>query len=148
MSVDRVTTARGDWTPPDDDTLRTVLAQTRSIAVVGASGKPNRPSHGVAAYLQGVGYEIWPVNPRETEILALPVSASLADLPVPPDLVDVFRRNEDLPEVARHAVAAGARVLWIQLGLHSDEAVRIAHEAGLTVVTDRCLKVEHARLMR
>ena len=85
------------------------------------------------------------VNPRETEILGQRVYPSLADLPVVPDIVDVFRRVDDLPDVAREAVAIGTSALWIQLGLWSDEAARIGHEAGIDVVMDRCLKIEHAR---
>ena len=90
-------------------------------------------------------YEVWPVTPNDDEILGMKTYASLADLPGEPDIVDVFRRPDDLPQVAEGAVAAGAGALWIQLGLHSDEAVRIAHEAELDVVTNRCVKIEHAR---
>jgi predicted CoA-binding protein len=110
------------------------------------SSKPSRPSYFVATYLlASTDYDVYFVNPAETEILARPVYRSLGELPVVPDLVDVFRRSEDLPEVAREAVAIGAKVFWGQLGLHNDEAVEIAHGAGLDVVMDRCLKIEHAR---
>lgn len=131
-----------------DDVLRRALAGTRTIAVVGLSSKPDRPSHDVAAYLQRAGYRIVPVNPRETEVLGEPAYATLRDIPaeVPIDIVDVFRRAEETPEVARDAVAIGARTLWLQLGIANDEARAIAEEGGLTVVMDRCLKVDHRRL--
>jgi predicted CoA-binding protein len=131
-----------------DDAIRRVLAETRTIAVVGLSSKPDRPSHDVAAYLQRAGYRIVPVNPRETEVLGEPAYATLRDIPadVPIDVVDVFRRAEETPEVARDAVAIGARTLWLQLGIANDEARAIAEEGGLTVIMDRCLKVDHRRL--
>jgi len=115
--------------------------------MVGASSNKARPSHFVATYLlsSSTDFTVWFVNPRETSILGLPVYPSLADLPGPPDLVDVFRRQEDLPDVARAAVAARAKTFWAQLGLWSDEAARIAHDGGLDVVMNRCLKIEHAR---
>lgn len=147
MSLERVETARGDWVAPGAAERRAILRAAKSIAVVGASGNPARASNFVLAYMRSssADYTLWPVNPREQEILGMKVYPSLRDLPQTPDIVDVFRRNEDLPEVARDAVEIGAKVLWIQLGLHSDEAVRIAHEAGLRVVTNRCIKIEHAR---
>lgn len=131
-----------------DDAIRRILDATRTIAVVGLSSKPDRPSHDVAAYLQRAGYRIVPVNPRETEVLGEPAYATLRDIPadLPIDLVDVFRRAEETPEVAREAVAIGARTLWLQLGIANDEARAIAEDAGLTVIMDRCLKVDHRRL--
>lgn len=131
-----------------DDVIRRILDTTRTIAVVGLSSKPDRPSHDVAAYLQRAGYRIVPVNPRETEVLGEPAYATLRDIPadLPIDLVDVFRRAEETPEVAREAVAIGARTLWLQLGIANDEARAIAEDAGLTVIMDRCLKVDHRRL--
>lgn len=132
---------------PSDDEIRRLLADTRSIAVVGVSANPARPSHEVAAMLAATGaYELMFVNPTETEILGRPVYASLADLPHPPDMVDVFRRPEHLPAVAREAVRAGAKSLWMQLGLRSAEAAGIAVEAGMQVVQDRCIKIEYQRL--
>ena len=142
-----IETDRGTWTPPDDEALTRVMRDATTIAVVGASGDPSRPSHGVTAYLINAGYTVWPVHPKETEILGVPVFASLADLPGTPDIVDVFRKADALPGVAEQAIGTGASVFWAQLGLHSDDAVRIAHGAGLEVVTDRCIKVEHARLL-
>lgn len=117
------------------------------MAVVGASSNPARASNFVITYLlsSSADYEVHLVNPRETEILGQPVHPSLSDLPEPPDIVDVFRRAEDLPGIAAEAVAVGARVFWAQLGLHHDDAVALAHEAGLDAVTNRCLKIEHAR---
>ena len=147
MSRDEVETARGTWTPPGALQRRAILRGAKTIAVVGASSKPNRASHFVLSYLRSssTDYEVWPVSPREDEILGLQVYKSLADLPGTPDIVDVFRKPDELPEVAEEAVAAGAGAFWAQLGLHSDEAVRIAHEAELDVVTNRCVKIEHAR---
>ncbi len=135
------------WSPPSARERKAILDRTRSIAIVGVSSKPSRASYFVATYLlsSSADYEVYFVNPVETEVLGRPVYASLADLPVVPDLVDVFRKPTDLPGVAREAVDIGAKVFWGQLGLHSDEAVEIAHAAGLDVVMDRCLKIEHAR---
>ena len=147
MSRDEVETARGTWTPPGALERRAILRGAKTIAVVGASSKPNRASHFVLSYLRSssTDYEVWPVSPREDEILGLQVYPSLADLPGAPDIVDVFRRQDQLPSVAEEAVAAGAGAFWMQLGLHSDEAARIAREAGLDVVSNRCVKIEHAR---
>jgi predicted CoA-binding protein len=136
----------GDWSPPSARERLELLRATRTVAIVGASSNPARASYFVATYLLGsTDYVVWFVNPRETEILGRPVYPSLMALPEPPDLVDVFRRADDLPDMARDAVAATARVFWAQLGLHNDEAVRIATAGGLTAVTNRCLKIEHAR---
>jgi predicted CoA-binding protein len=147
MSRTEVETARGTWTPPGALARRALLRGAKTIAVVGASSKPNRASHFVLTYLRSnsTDYEVWPVTPNDDEILGLKTYPSLADLPGKPDIVDVFRRPDDLPEVAEQAIKARAGALWIQLGLHSDEAVRIAHEAELDVVTNRCVKIEHAR---
>lgn len=135
------------WQPPSAKERKAILDRTRSIAIVGASSKPSRPSYFVATYLlsSSTDYDVWFVNPVEREILGKPVYPSLADLPVVPDLVDVFRRSEDLPGVAAEAIALGAKVFWGQLGLRNEEAARTAHKAGLDVVMDRCLKIEHAR---
>ena len=135
------------WEPPTAGERRAILRRARTIAVVGASANKARASNFVLTYLlsSSADYEVWPVTPNDDEILGLKTYPSLADLPGEPDIVDVFRRPDDLPQVAEGAVAAGAGALWIQLGLHSDEAVRIAHEAELDVVTNRCVKIEHAR---
>jgi uncharacterized protein len=135
---------------PEDRELRALLGDAHTIAVVGLSSKPNRPSHGVAAYLQGRGYRIVPVNPRETEVLGELAYASLRELPddIRVDVVDVFRRAEETPEVARDAVAIGAKVLWLQEGIVNDEAYRIADEAGLDVIMGVCLMKTQQRLDR
>ena len=139
--------AASGWQPPSARERLAILRATRTVALVGASSNRARPSNFVATYLlsSSTDYTVWFVNPRESEILARPVYPSLAALPEPPDLVDVFRRSEDLPAVAKEAVAAGAHTFWAQLGLWNEEAAGIAHDAGLSVVMDRCLKIEHAR---
>jgi predicted CoA-binding protein len=133
---------------PSDATLRSILSQTRTIAVVGLSSKPHRDSHGVARYLQHQGYKVVPVNPNETEVLGETAYPSLLDVPtdVAIDIVDVFRKAEETPPVAEQAVSIGARVLWLQEGIVSDEARRIAEEGGLTVVMDLCIRTTRARL--
>jgi hypothetical protein len=135
------------WQPPTAAERRAILRGARTIAVVGASANPARASNFVLTYLLSTSadYEVWPVTPNEEEILGVRCYASLAELPGEPDIVDVFRRREQLPEVAREAVAARAGTFWMQLGLHSDEAVEIASSAGLKVVSNRCVKIEHAR---
>ncbi len=132
-----------------DAELRALLGTARTVAVVGASSKPNRPSHRVAAYLQSRGYRIVPVNPRETEVLGEPAYPSLLDVPadVEIDVVDVFRRAEETPQVARDAVAVGAKALWLQEGIVSDDAARIAMDAGLDVVMGICMQHTNERLM-
>ena len=137
----------GPWHPPSAGERLAILRRTKTVAVVGASSNRARPSHFVSTYLvsSSTDFVVWFVNPKETEILGRPVYPSLDALPEPPDLVDAFRRVEDLPGVARDAVAAGAHTFWAQLGLWSDEAAEIAHEGGLAVVMNRCLKIEHAR---
>lgn len=135
------------WEPPSAAERRRILRSARTIAVVGASSNPARASNFVLTYLlsSSADYEVWPISPREDEILGVRTYPSLAELPGEPDIVDVFRRVDALPEVAREAVAADAKVFWMQLGLHSDEAVEVAHSAGLQVVSNRCVKIEHAR---
>jgi uncharacterized protein len=132
-----------------DDELRQLLLDTKVIAVVGLSANPDRASNQVAWYLHHQGYRLFGVNPRcpEPEVFGVPMVASLDQVPEPIDVVDVFRRPEHTPGVARDAVAAGAGALWLQLGIRSDEARAIAEEAGLAYVEDRCLKVDHARLL-
>jgi predicted CoA-binding protein len=132
---------------PDDDAIRRLLEKVRRIAVVGLSPKPHRDSHRVACYLLESGYEIVPVDPREDEILGRKVHRRVQDVPGPVDLVDVFRRSEKLPEVIDDALAARAGGLWLQLGCIDESGARRARDAGLAVVIDRCLMVEHARLI-
>jgi predicted CoA-binding protein len=135
------------WRPPTARERLEILNQTRTIAVVGASSNPARASHFVATYLlsSSTDFIVWFVNPRETSILGHPVYPTLADLPEAPDLVDAFRRSPELSDLAVEAVAVGARTFWAQLGLWNDEAADLAHRAGLSVVMNRCVKVEHAR---
>ena len=131
---------------PDDSTLKAILGDARTIAVVGLSSKPWRDSFRIAKYLQDHGYRIVPVNPKETEVLGEQAYPSLLDVPFPSDAVDVFRRSEHTPDIARQAVAVGAKVLWLQLDIVNDEARTIAEEAGLDVVMGVCIMVEHHRL--
>ena len=136
------------WTPPSAKERWQLIQRTKSVAMVGASPNPARPSYFVATYLlsSSCSFEdIWFVHPTADEILGRPVYKSLADLPGPPDLVDVFRKPADLPEVADEAIAAGAGALWFQLGLWDEDTAGHAHRAGLDVVMNRCLKIEHAR---
>jgi predicted CoA-binding protein len=136
-------------TNPEDRELRALLGDARTIAVVGLSSKPDRPSYDIAAYLQAHGYRIVPVNPKETEVLGERAYASLLDVPsdTPIDVVDVFRRAEETPEVARQAVAIGAKVLWLQEGIVNEEAYRIASEAGLDVIMGVCIRATRRRVM-
>jgi uncharacterized protein len=135
-------------TKPDDRELRALLRDAKVIAIVGLSSKPNRPSHDVAEYLQESGYRIVPVNPRESEVLGEQAYPSLLDIPgdLRVDVVDVFRRAEETPEVARQAVAIGAKALWLQEGIVNEEAAAIAINGGLDLVMGICLKRERARL--
>ncbi len=134
----------------NDDAIRQLLLDAKVIAVVGLSANPDRASNQVAWYLHHQGYRLFGINPAcsESEVFGgVPMLASLDEVPEPIDIVDVFRRPEYTPDVARDAVAAGARALWLQLGIRSDEARAIAEAGGLTYVEDRCLKVDHARLL-
>lgn len=126
--------------------LRRLLTETRTVAVVGLSDKPHRPSHFVGKYLVDHGYDAIPVNPTVGTILGRPSLPDLASIGRPVDMVDCFRRAEQMPGLAREAVAIGAKVLWMQLGIVSEEARAIAEAGGLEVVMDRCTKIEHARL--
>ncbi|HUG47320.1 MAG TPA: CoA-binding protein [Candidatus Limnocylindria bacterium] len=126
-----------------------LLSQAKRIAIVGASSNPARPSHGVMRYLLHQGYECVPVNPNVREVLGMRAYRTLEEAVVetgPFDIVDVFRRPEHTPEIARSAVATGAGALWLQLGVVNWEAARIAHEGGLDVVMDRCTAMDHRRL--
>ncbi len=126
-----------------------ILAEARTIALVGASPRSERPSHGVMRYLLAQGYRVIPVRPRDCdEVLGVPVVPSLAEIEEPIDLVDVFRRPQFCAEVAREAVAAGAGALWLQLGIVSPEAREIAAAAGLDYVEDECTAIVHRRLAR
>lgn len=138
--------AERTWVGPSQQQRFGILRRAKSVAVVGASNNPARASYFVATYLlSSTAYDVYLVNPRESSILGRPVYASLADLPVVPDIVDVFRRDEDLPAVAREAIEIGAQTLWLQLGSWNENAAALAEDAGLSVVMDRCIKIEHAR---
>jgi predicted CoA-binding protein len=130
----------------DIASLRRILRIHRTIAVVGLSAEWHRPSYFAAKYMQQHGYRIVPVNPKYPEILGERSYARLEDIPFAVDMVDVFRREADVPPIARSAAAIGAKCLWQQLGVRSAEAEAIARAAGLETVQDRCVKIEHARL--
>ena len=132
---------------PSDQKMRELLEESRRIAVVGLSDKPDRDSYRVARYLQENGYEIIPVNPNIDQVLGVKAAASLEEIDGTVDIVDVFRKSEDVLPIAEAAVKIGAACLWLQLGVINDEAAKLAQDAGLEVVMDRCIKVEHARLV-
>ena len=129
----------------DPRVIVATLRAARTVAIVGLSKDPLRPSNFIGFYLKRHGYTIVPVNPRETEILGEKSYPSLKDIPFPVDVVDVFRRPDAVPDIARAAVAIGATALWLQFGVISPEGARIAEDGGLAVIMDRCMKVEHAR---
>jgi len=122
-----------------------IIQNAESVAMVGVSSNPIRSSNFVASYLVRTPFRTYPVNPAYNEVLGLKTYDSLFDLPEVPDIVDVFRRHEAIPEVVDQAIEVGAKVVWLQLGLRHDEAAQKAVDAGLLVVQDRCLKIEHAR---
>jgi predicted CoA-binding protein len=131
---------------PPDAVVRSLLTAARTIAVVGASNNPERPSHGIMQRLQSLGYRVIPVNPYETTVLGERAYASLTDVPEPIDIVDVFRRAEATPDIADQAVRVGAGTLWLQTGIRSEDAAARAVAGGLTVVMDACIGVMHAVL--
>ncbi len=131
--------------PPEDD-LRRIYAETETIAVVGASANPDKASNSVPAYLQSMGYRIIPVNPSGGEILGEKVYASLAEVDVPIDVVDVFRPPREVPGIATEAADAGAKVLWMQPGIVSEEGAAVAESRGLTVAMDICMRATHLLL--
>lgn len=133
-------------TNPSDDELREIYAETKTIAVVGASNDESKAANSIPRYLQRQGYRIVPVNPRGGEILGERAYPSLKEVDVPVDVVDVFRPSEETPAIARDAVAIGAKVLWLQLGIESDEAATIARKGGLRVVMNLCMGATHKRL--
>lgn len=132
---------------PSDAAIRALLLTRPVIALVGASSKNGRASHGVMRGLLAAGYTVIPVNPNEAQVHGQKAYPDLASVPTAIDLVDVFRRAEETPAIARAAVAVGARALWLQIGVVNEEAAGIARDAGLMVVMDRCLAVEHGRLV-
>jgi predicted CoA-binding protein len=134
------------WEGPSAPERLNLLRNARSVAIVGASDKPSRASYFVATYLQSSSpYRLYFVNPVAKEILGQPAYASLKDLPEVPDVVDVFRKHDDLPSVLQETLDVGAKTLWLQLGSWHEDVAREAEKAGLNVVMDRCIKIEHAR---
>ena len=129
----------------DPGVIRTVPATTKTVAIVGLSPKPERPSYFVGSYLQSEGYRVIPVNPRATEIFGEKAYPDLLSIPFPVDMVDVFRQPEECVEIAKQAVQIGAKTLWLQLRVVNLEAAQIATEGGLKVIMDRCVKIEHGR---
>ncbi|KSU65556.1 MULTISPECIES: CoA-binding protein [Micrococcaceae] len=141
-----MSTTERTWEGPGAAERLNILRETKSIAIVGASNKPSRASYFVATYLLSSSkYKVYFINPVLDEILGQPVYKSLADLPETPDLVEVFRKHDDLPTVLDEALAVGAKTLWLQLGSWHEEVAQRAEAAGLNVVMDRCVKIEHAR---
>jgi len=138
--------AGGGYHPPSDLDLRRILNETKTVAMVGASSNPEKPSYGVMKYLLGAGYRVIPVNPKETEVLGQKAVASLAEIREPVDVVDVFRKSEDTPGIADEAIAIGAKVLWLQVGISNDSAAAKALAAGMQVVMNMCMGVTHRRL--
>jgi predicted CoA-binding protein len=131
---------------PSDQELRQLLTDATTIAMVGASSNPDKASHGIMQKMQSAGYRVIPVNPKETEILGERSFPSLVDVPDRIDIVDVFRRAEDTPSIAGDAVTIGAKALWLQTGIVSEEAAAIAAKGGLTVVMDACIGATHSLL--
>lgn len=127
----------------EEEAIGRILRTCRTIAVVGLSSRPSRPSYGVAGYMQRAGYRIIPVNPNETEVLGEKAYARLEDVPEPVELVDIFRRSERVLTVVESAIRIGAKAVWMQEGVIHEEAARLARAAGLSVVMDRCLLKEH-----
>jgi len=130
---------------PEDEEIREILEKNRTIAVVGLSPDPGKDSHRVAKYLKEHGYHIVPVNPKVEEILGEKCYLSLKDIPIPVDLVDIFRKIEAIPAVVDEAITIGAKVVWMQLGLAENQSAKRAMAAGLKVVMNKCLKIEHNR---
>ena len=137
-----------DESPLTPEEIKAILQNYRVVAVVGLSPKPERPSFQVARYLQEHGYRIVPVNPSQKEILGEKCYPNLSDIPFPVEVVDIFRNVEAIPAIVDEAIAIGARVVWMQQGLTDPAAARKARKAGLQVAMDRCIKIDHAQLVR
>jgi predicted CoA-binding protein len=141
-----MTNSTQPWAEPSAKDRLKILQESQTIAIVGASNNSARASYFVGTYLlSSSNYTVWFVNPRETEILGHKVFPSLSDLPASPDIVDVFRKPSDLPEVLKEAIESSAKTLWLQLGIEDPEIAQQGHDAGMNVVMNRCLKIEHAR---
>jgi predicted CoA-binding protein len=134
----------GEWSPAPEE-IAGILKKYRVVAVVGLSTDPDKPSYQVAQYLKEHGYRIVPVNPACSEILGEKCYASLKDIPFPIEVVDIFRKVEAIPPIVEEAIAVGAKVVWLQLGLVDMESARKARESGLQVVMDHCMKIEHGK---
>ncbi len=134
-----------DGPPPSADPTFDILTKYKTIAVVGLSSNPARPSYGVTEYMQAAGYQIIPVNPNETDVLGEPSYANLEEVPQKIEIVNVFRRPEEIPPVVDAAIRANAKVIWMQLGIANQPAAEKAQAAGLTVVMDACLLIEHKK---
>ena len=135
------------WQNPDDETLAKLLKDAKTIAVYGCSPKADRTSHQITAFLIEAGYEVYPVHPQAESILGRKCYAKLADIPVHIDIVDVFRKAEFTEAVAKQAVEIGAGAFWLQLGIINEESYRIAKEGGVTPIMDRCIAIDHRRLI-
>jgi len=134
-----------DGASPSADPIFDILTKYKTIAVVGLSSNPARPSHGVSEYMQSSGYQIIPVNPNETDVLGEPSYARLEDAPQKIEIVQIFRRSEEVPPVVDAAIRVGAKVVWMQLGIVNETAAEKARAAGITVVMDACMLVEHKK---
>lgn len=134
------------WENPPPEDIKNIIGSSRIIAVVGLSSKPDRASNQVARYLMEQGYEIIPVNPREEEILGRKSYPDLSSIGRPVDIVDIFRKSEDTPSIVKEAIECGARYIWLQLGIISQESYDLARAARIPIVMDACLLVEHGRL--
>jgi len=132
----------------DDDAIRKILREAKTIAVVGASVKPWRDSNNIMQFLIDVGYRVFPVNPKYSEVLGIPCVPSLSSVPKGIDVVDVFRRSDVVASVVDDAIANGAKTLWMQLGVVNKDAAKKAEQAGMNVIMDHCIRVDHGRLIR
>jgi uncharacterized protein len=137
-----------DGAAPSADPIFDILTKYKRIAVVGLSSDPARPSYGVSEYMQSAGYQIVPVNPKETDVLGEPSYASLEEVPQKIEIVDIFRRAEEVPPVVDAAIRAGAKVVWMQQGIVNEAAAEKARAAGIIVVMDACLLIEHKKRKR
>ncbi len=131
----------------DFQKIESILQCSRTIAIVGLSPKKERPSNMVGRYLLEAGYTVIPVNPGQSEILGLPCYSTLSDIGKQVDMVDIFRRSEDVPPIVEEAVALGAKTIWMQQGIINKAAAELARQAGLDVIMDRCIKVDHSNLL-
>lgn len=132
----------------DDDAIRKILIEAKTIAVVGASEKPWRDSNSIMRFLIDVGYKVFPVNPHYSEVLEIPCASDLSRVPRGIDIVDVFRRPEALGSIVDEAITNGAKTLWLQLGVVNDNAAKKAEQAGMNVIMDHCIRMDHRRLVR